>query len=96
MKKIEICMGAYSNFLNADTENKISAAVIGRRKREIGLVVPAKYKARTKNKKIALTLQKYLLSKLEGGGLFKMCDFHHIHRIRFRPHGGLFEGGGLL
>lgn len=52
-----------TNFLNADMGNNISAAVIGRRKREIGLVVPTKYKARTKNKKIALTLQKYLLSK---------------------------------
>ena len=42
-----------TNFLNSNPENKILATVIGKRKREIGLVVPAKFGAKTNIKKIA-------------------------------------------
>ena len=35
------------HFLDESTENRIEAVVIGKRKREIGLVVPAKYTAVT-------------------------------------------------
>ena len=35
------------NFLEANTENKLVAQVTGKRKREIGLVVPAKFSAFT-------------------------------------------------
>ena len=46
---IEIsCLLTY--FLEASPENKLNAIVIGKRKREVGLVVPAKYAALTKNK----------------------------------------------
>jgi hypothetical protein len=35
------------NFLGASTENKLFAKVTGKRKREIGLVVPARFSAVT-------------------------------------------------
>ena len=39
-----------TNFLNAAPENKLTAFVVGKRKREVGLVVPAKYVALTRSK----------------------------------------------
>ena len=39
-----------TNFLNAAPKNKLNAFVIGKRKREVGLVVPAKYVALTGSK----------------------------------------------
>ena len=34
---------------------------------------------------------------IRGWGLIqKKCHFHQMYGIRFRPHGGLFEGGGLF
>ena len=44
------------HFLQARAENCINVEVIGKRKREVGLVVPVKYNAFTRNKKIALVL----------------------------------------
>ena len=46
--------------LQANAENCINIEVIGKRKREVGLVVPTKYNAFTKNKKIAMVLNKEL------------------------------------
>ena len=54
---IEIsCLLTY--FLEASPENKLNAIVIGKRKRKVGLVVPAKYAALTKNKTFANALAK--------------------------------------
>ena len=52
---IEIsCLLTY--FLEASPENKLNAIVIGKRKRQVGLVVPAKNAALTKNKTFANVL----------------------------------------
>ena len=52
---IEIsCLLTY--FLEASPENKLNAIVIGKRKRKVGLVVPPKYAALTKNKTFANVL----------------------------------------
>ena len=39
------------HFLNASSENRMTFEVTGKRKREVGLVVPAKFNALTKDKK---------------------------------------------
>ena len=44
------CLLTY--FLEASPENKLNAIVIGKRKREVGLVFPAKYAALTKKQNI--------------------------------------------
>ena len=48
------------HFLQASAENCVNVEIIGKRKREVGLVVPAKYDALTKNKKISMVLEKEL------------------------------------
>ena len=48
------------HFLQASAESCISVEVIGKRKREVGLAVPAIYNAFTRNKKIAMVSKKYL------------------------------------
>ena len=59
---IEIsCLLTY--FLEASPENKLNAIVIGKRKREVGLVVPAKYAALTKSKTFANVLAGKLQEK---------------------------------
>ena len=50
------------NFLNASSENRMTGEVTGKCKREVGLVVPAKFNALTKDKKTA---------KVSGKELFK-------------------------
>ena len=45
-------------FLQASGENCINVELIGKRKREVGLVVPTKYN--TRNKKIAMVLDEEL------------------------------------
>ena len=49
------------HFLTTETENKLIAVVSGKRKWEIGLVVPAKFTAMTRRKKFA----EILMDKLE-------------------------------
>ena len=49
-------------FLEASPENNLITVVTGKRKREVGLVVPAKYVALTKNK----TFAKYFIRKING------------------------------
>ena len=59
---IEIsCLLTY--LLEASPENKLNTIVIGKRKREVGLVVPAKYAALTKNKTFANVLAGKLQEK---------------------------------
>ena len=50
-------------FLEASPENNLIAVVTGKRKREVGLVVPAKYVALTKNKTFANNLLEKLTEK---------------------------------
>lgn len=45
------------NFLEANTENKLFAQVTGKRKRELGLVVPAKFSAFTTDLRLAKVLE---------------------------------------
>ena len=51
------------HFLQASSDNCINVRVIGKRKREIGLVVPAKYDALTKSKEMSMVLDKELSSR---------------------------------
>ena len=48
-------------FLNASSENRMTVEVTGKCKREVGLVVPAKFNALTKDKKTAKVLDKEFL-----------------------------------
>ena len=52
-----------TNFLNAAPKNTFKVKVIGKRKQEVGLVVPAKYHAETKSKRISNILYKKLIEK---------------------------------
>ena len=58
------------HFLQASAGNCINVEVIGKRKREVGLVVPAKYNAFTRNKKIAMVLDEKLAERKK---LYKSC-----------------------
>ena len=49
------------NFLEANSENKLFAQVTGKRKREVGLVVSAKFLAFTTELRIAKVLEKELI-----------------------------------
>ena len=55
--------GLLNNFLGAKPDNKLFAKVTGKRKREIGLVVPAKFSAVTMELRIAEILETELSSK---------------------------------
>ena len=50
----------YKQFLKANESNKLVAKVSGKRKREVGLVVPAKFKALTKEYRLAKILDEEL------------------------------------
>lgn len=52
-------------FLKAAHGNQLTAKVIGKRKREVGLVVPAKYTAVTNCKAVAITLAGKLIEKMD-------------------------------
>ena len=51
------------HILQESAENCINVEVIGKRKREVGLAVPAKYNAVTGNKKIAMVLDEELAKR---------------------------------
>ena len=51
------------HFLNASSENRMADEVTGKRKREVGSVVPAKFNALTKDKKTAKVLDKELFKR---------------------------------
>ena len=53
----------YNYFLNAAPKNALKAKVIRKRKREVGLVVPAKYHAEMKSERISKILYKKLIEK---------------------------------
>ena len=54
-----------NNFLKANDSNKLVAKVSGKRKREVGLVVPAKFKALTKEYRLAKILDEQLQARKE-------------------------------
>ena len=54
-----------THFLNASPEDTWTVKVRGKRKREVGLAVPAKYQAVTKSKRIADVLLTKLKEKKE-------------------------------
>ena len=51
------CLTLVDNVSNADKENRLTAVVNGKRKREFRLVVPIGFTARTKKRNIATILQ---------------------------------------
>lgn len=61
-----------TNFLNAAPDNNLEAFVVGKRKREVGLVVPAKYVAFTKSKKFGNILFDKLHEKKEKHSNFEL------------------------
>ena len=52
-------------FLGVDKNNFLMATVVGKRKREVGLVIPAKYSAITTNQAINTVLNNELLKRKE-------------------------------
>ena len=70
-----------NRFLKADTGNCIYVEVIGKRKREVGLVVPAKFSARTKCSRTARVLDEQLLKMKEQ---FSTLEFKHRKKGLYR------------
>ena len=54
-----------NNFLKANDSNKLVAKMSGKRRREVGLVVPAKFKALTKEYRLAKILDEPLQARKE-------------------------------
>lgn len=61
---VEISSLCY-HFLNQSEDNMIRVVVTGKRQREVGLVVPAKFSFETSRKKDAETLERELLKRKE-------------------------------
>ena len=62
------------NFLEANSENKLFAQVTGKRKREVGLVVSAKFLAFTTELRIAKVLEKELKGRAMKYTHFELKD----------------------
>ena len=60
------------NFLEAEAGNKLCAQVTGKRKREVGLVVPAKFTALTSELRIARILERELTARAEKYSHFEL------------------------
>ena len=59
-------------FLDADKKNMLIVTVIGKRKREVGLVIPGRYTAMTENKEIIDVLSSELVKKKEKYKYFEL------------------------
>ena len=59
-------------FLEAYDENHLICQVTGKRKREVGLVIPAKYFTYTKRKRIAETLDREIKKRKENLSYFEL------------------------
>ena len=57
------CSTLVDNFLGADKENRLTAVITLKRKREVGLVVPAEFTGRTKKQNIATIVHRELQKK---------------------------------
>ena len=53
------------HFLDADKNNLLMTTVVGKKKREVGLVIPAKYSAITSNQEINTVFNNELLERKE-------------------------------
>ena len=70
------------HFLQVSTENCISIEVIGKRKGDVGLVVPAKCNGFTRNKKIAMVMDEELAKHKK---LYKPClELKHLQKNIYR------------
>ena len=59
-------------FLDADKNNLLMATIVGKRKRELGLVITAKYSTRTTNQEIITIINKEHLKRKEKYKHFEM------------------------
>ena len=57
------CSTLVDNFLGADKKNRLTAVITRKRKREVGLVVPAEFTGRTKKQNIATIVHRELENK---------------------------------
>ena len=70
-----------NQFLKADKGNRIYVEITGKRKREIGLVVPAKFSARTNCSRIAKVLDEELVKVKEK---FSSLELKHRKKGLYR------------
>ena len=70
-------------FLNAYKENRLRAVVVGKRKRKVGLVVPAEFTGRTKKQNLAAILHQELEKK-------KNKDSSHLELSSFQYNGKIY------
>ena len=68
-------------FLKANKDNRIQAKVTGARKYEVGLIVPGRYSARTKNPRTARILDEELQKKK---GMISILEFKHKKKEIYR------------
>lgn len=61
-----------TNFLKAEAGHKLCAQVTGKRKREVGLVVPAKFTALTSGLRIARILDREVTTRAETYSHFEL------------------------
>ena len=69
------------HFLNSDQKNFIRATVTGKRKREIGLVVSAKYDCYTKDKRTFSVLDEEIKKRKTK---YKTLEIHHQKKYVYR------------
>jgi len=69
------------HFLNADGNNTVTAIVTGKRKREVGLVVPCQYIAETDSGRLARILDEQLHAKKEK---YKALELKHRKKGTYR------------
>ena len=75
-----------NQYLQADNSNIMIATVSGKRKRELGLVVPAKFKCITSNKKLAKILHDELTKKKTKFSYLELSvdPFHDRKRVEYQ------------
>ena len=72
-----------NNFLRANTENNLFAKVTGKRKREIRLVVPARFSAVTTELHIVEVLERELSSKAMKDSHFELYNIYTIEKNKY-------------
>ena len=73
-------------YIEADNSNIVIANVVGKRKRELGLVVPAKFKCFTMNQKLSKILHEEIVKKKTKFSYLELSveDFIDKKRIEFK------------
>ena len=69
------------HFLKSDQKNFIRVSVLGKRKREIGLVVPVKYDCFTSDKRTSIVLDEELMKRKNK---YKTLEFYHQTKKVYR------------